>query len=530
MGVSSPRVLVIGVDVGDWSLVRRWTADGTLPVLASLLENGVAGPLETTAAALHVSGWPSLYTGSDVGEHGVYYTFQPEPGLQGYRRFGADSYGRPTFWRLLGEEAVRCTVFDAPYTHPESGYRGVQIFDWGCWAQYGKTRAVPRSILRGLGRAVGSYPLGVEAHDVGLEGLDGEEMARRLTDALPAKARAARWLMEEEPWDLFFVTFGETHAGTHYCWRAGDPEQPLLRELYRALDTAVGELIEAAGPEASVLVVSVDGAGPNHSGWHLLPDVLERLGLLSAGGPDAGSEGEGDPGGGEESGTEEEGAPKWDPVKALRDLLPRDFRKAVARRLPTPIRDALARRVDTAAIDWESTRAFCLPTDLEGCIRVNLRGREPRGIVEPGAEYERVLDRIEEALGELVDPASGRSAVRRVIRSDRAFPGEGRQRLPDLVVIWDPDLPLERLRSPRIGEVAGASPDGRTGTHRPPGFLLARGPAVPGTPLPEGASVLDLAPTLLALFGLEAPSHMAGSAWPEWTLGQLAEKGMGGTS
>ena len=81
-------------------------------------------------------------------------------------------------------------------------------------------------------------------------------------------------------------------------------------------------------------------------------------------------------------------------MKALRDLLPKDFRKSLARKLPTKLRDKLAQRVDTADIDWTRTRAFWLPTDLEGCIRVNLKGREPQGTVEPGAEFERVLDEL----------------------------------------------------------------------------------------------------------------------------------------
>lgn len=527
MSVAAPRILVIGLDVGDGSLIRRWAREGALPVLASLLDGGATSPLETTAEALHVSGWPSLYTGSTVGEHGVYYTFQPAPGLQGYRRFGPGSYGRPTFWRLLSERGVRCTVFDLPYTHPEPGYRGIQLFDWGCWAQYGKTSSQPPAILRRLRRKVGPYPLGMEAHDLGLRGLDGAAMAHRLDSAIPVKARAICWLMEQQPWDLFFTVFGETHPGAHYCWQPDTGgEQLLLKNVYVALDAAVGTIIDSAGPETSVVVVSGDGVGPNHSGWHLLPEVLARLGFTSA----AGGEAEGQVGASArtlaESAPADSGSPagtgpgsrkpRRDLVRAVRDLLPKDFRKALARRLPTTIRDALARRVDTAGIDWGNTRAFCLPTDLEGCIRVNLRGREPLGVVEPGAAYGRVLDEVEQALHELVDPVSGRKAVSRVIRADGAFPGPRRQHLPDLVVIWDPDLPLTRLVSPKLGEVAAESPDGRTGTHRAPGFLVARGPTIPRSAPPAGASVLDVAPTLLTAFGMDPPEHMAGNAWPGW--------------
>ena len=76
-------VLMIGLDMGDGRLLERWAGEGHLPAVAALLRNGRGQPLETTADALHVSGWPSLYTGTHPGEHGVYYTFQPAPGPAG---------------------------------------------------------------------------------------------------------------------------------------------------------------------------------------------------------------------------------------------------------------------------------------------------------------------------------------------------------------------------------------------------------------------------------------------------------------
>ena len=137
------RILVIGLELGDGRLVREWAAAGHLPSLATLIDAGTWGWLETTAEQLHVSAWPSIYTGVGPGEHGVYYTFQPAPGLQGYRRFHEGLYGRPTFWRLLDAAGRRCAVLDAPYTHPEPGFTGIQVFDWGTWAHYLEPQSTP---------------------------------------------------------------------------------------------------------------------------------------------------------------------------------------------------------------------------------------------------------------------------------------------------------------------------------------------------------------------------------------------------
>jgi predicted AlkP superfamily phosphohydrolase/phosphomutase len=311
--------------------------------------------------------------------------------------------------------------------------------------------------------------------------------------------------MQKRPWELFFTVFGETHAAGHYCWSAAlegtarDRGTPMFR-VYEAIDRALGELRAAAGADCTTLVISGDRCGPNLAGWHLLPETLSRL----LGGVRPLDEGQG-----------VRPLQKFDPVKALRDLLPKDFRKSLARRLPTALRDKLAQRVDTANIDWSRTRAYCLPTDLEGYIRINLRGREPQGIVAAGDEYARALHDISSGLLELRNPATGAPAVSRVIAADEAFPGDRRPQLPDLIVQWTADAPIRALESPRIGTVSGESPDTRSGTHRGPGFAAAAGPGVaPGTML-DAAGVLDIAPTLLARLGVAAPGTLAGRAWPE---------------
>lgn len=498
------KILVIGLGVGDGRLLHEWARAGELPTLKGLIDGGAWGWLDTVASELHIAAWPSIYTGVGPGEHGIYFTFQPAPGVQGYRRFHEGLYGRPTFWRLLDEAGRRCTVFDAPFTHPEPGFAGTQLFDWGTWAHFLGTQAMPSEVLGELERACGPYPLGLEAHDIGLQPLDPADTQKRLLAAVPRKAEAACWLMRRAEFDLYLTAFDETHVAAHYCWRASG-EQSLLLPIYVEVDRAVARLIEAAGAGTTVFVVSGDAAAPNHAGWHLLPDVLARLGYFASA----------------ETARPATNAPearrRIDPVRALRDFLPKDFRKALARQLPTRLRDRLAQRVDTATYDWARTRAYCLPTDLEGCIRINLKGREPEGTVEPGAEYEVLCQDLASALRELTDPATGRRVVREVLIVDEVFPGHRRAWLPDLIVLWDSAAPITSLASARIGVVSGASPDARPGTHAGPGFVLMHGPGIRAGETLDQAHILDLAPTILDRLGVAPPEHMTGRIWREAT-------------
>jgi predicted AlkP superfamily phosphohydrolase/phosphomutase len=169
----------------------------------------------------------------------------------------------------------------------------------------------------------------------------------------------------------------------------------------------------------------------------------------------------------------------------------------------------LGAQLQSAAIDWSRTRAFTLPTDLEGCIRINLKGREPQGIVEPGAQYIDLCEEIRARLEELSNPANGACAVREVWVRDEVFSGARQEHLPDLMVTWNDALPFAALASPHIGLVEGASPDPRTGTHSPEGFLLAAGPGIPPHYQGDG-HLLDVAPTVLRLLGIEPPAEMHG--------------------
>ncbi len=211
----------------------------------------------------------------------MYFTFQPARGLQGYQRFHPDMYGTPTFWNVLDREGRRCVVFDPPYSHPEKGFGGSYVHDWGSWAHYLQPGSVPPDLLKKLNRSCGCYPLGLEANDIGLAPLDPVDLEPRLVKSVAAKAQATCWLMRQQPsWQMLFTVFGETHVAGHYLWSESlreDPEQVKVSPMYSvysALDRAIGKMCEAAGPDVTVMILSGDRVGTNHAGWHLLPGIL----------------------------------------------------------------------------------------------------------------------------------------------------------------------------------------------------------------------------------------------------------------
>jgi predicted AlkP superfamily phosphohydrolase/phosphomutase len=505
VGHSADRVLVIGLDMGDLALIEKWSVDGFLPTFRSLMAAGVWGKLKTTAEALHTSSWPTIFTGTLPGKHGVYYPYQPRPGQQQAQHIGPDQYGAPPLWQILDRAGKRCIVLDAPETFPATGFTGVQIFEWGTWAWYWKRMTIPVEIESELTGKFGPYPLKLEAKRLGLAMPKVGNLHRQLIAGAAQKANITKWLMHSRSWDLLLVAFAELHPAGHYLWPENAPVFPSngsasadssahkLRDIYVAVDAAIGEIIKDCGDDVTVFVISGDGVGPNYCAWHLLPQLLSRAGFSRE----------------PSSADTVSGHSKRPLLRRLRDAVPPRLRLEIASRLPWQLRNRLEFQLAAANTDWSRTRAFTLPADREGCIRINLRGREPQGIVEPGSQYEDVCSELTEVLEKLINPATGSAAVRNVCRIDRFFPGERRDHLPDLTVIWNDEDQIREVYSERLGLVSETPVDPRTGTHSPLGFMIARGPRCkPGTI--QAGHIADLAPTLLTHFGINPPSEMDG--------------------
>lgn len=132
-------------------------------------------------------------------------------------------------------------------------------------------------------------------------------------------------------------------------------------------------------------------------------------------------------------------------------------------------------------------------------------GREPDGVVRPGAERKSLSERLARELLALRDADTGQPVVEAVLDSDRQFPGPHRERLPDLFAVWNRRIRPRIVRSPLIGSVPVAPHGFRAGNHVAGGFYVAAGSNIaPGDP-DTSASLIDLAPTVAWLLGTRLP-------------------------
>ena len=323
-------------------------------------------------------------------------------------------------------------------------------------------------------------------------------MRNRLLLAPKRAAEVATALLPEESFDLVWITLSASHIAGHWFLDPSRLPQELLdqavktelnstlSDAYAAVDGALSGILAALPPGADIILLSPTGMVPSTTRTHLLP------GMLRAVLPDKDVE---------SKASKTAGDSLW----RLRAALPTGLRAWVARVLPTPLMLELTARLETKGVDWTKTSAFMMPSGDCGYIRLNLRGRERDGIVEPN-EAAGLLERIVTGLKTFRDP-DGEPAVKHIeFVQDSLGCKNFLHSFPDLIVHWSDRLPphLAGVSSPEFGGVPCPGwGSGRTGEHCDGAWALV----VPGssklvTPT-KPLHIMDVVPTICAVLGVD---------------------------
>jgi len=500
------KLLILGFDGATWTLVRPLMEAGKLPNLAGLVDGGVHGPLRSVPNMRSAAAWTSFMTGTNPGKHGVYEFYERVPG-EYQVRFVNGSWRRGlAFWEILGDEARlaggeprRVGIANVPMTYPAGEVNGFLIAGLDAPGKESKGFTYPPGLIRNIESAVGEYILEPGVTGMMVAGNEaGAEAA--LLRSIDQRKKAFLHLMQEQPWDLFVAVFRETDTAHHCFWQYLEPEKvgrevaadspfrQTIDKVYQRLDEALGEILGALPADTVVMVMSDHGFSFRQYGTSCLNGLLERHGLLefrSSGG-----------GGG--------GLLKR-AYRGVEGLLGRGAKEKLVRLFPK-LRDRVQSRLFFSRIDWKKTRAYS--DGVMPVVWINLKGRDPDGIVEPGAAYDAVVSEVTEALLAARDVTTGRRVVEAVHHRDAIYEGACVEAAPDLLVEWKDDEPVLGLVPGDGGAaVMPEFPTGEftviTGEHRPDGIFVMQGPGVRSGEALEGLSIMDIAPTVL--FGMGAP-------------------------
>lgn len=509
----SARVLFIGLDAAEPGLLRAGIAAGRLPNLRALTGAGMSGSLGNCMLTLPGAVWPEIVSGVSCGTLPRF--FHPRQIVTGSAAprplTAADVAGDPTFWGVASAQGRRVAVVDLPHTPLSASLNGVQVVEYGLHDRHFGTASHPPSLIAELVSRHGDYTVPSCDHYGGTAATN----LRLLDDLLAGLERKTSLLLDllqRDEWDLFACAFSESHCVGHWCWHYSDPSHwgyepgapPALIDavatVYARLDAAVGRLIAAASATSTIVLAS-HGMAPYVAGYQLLPEVLARLGFSS------GPAGRG---------------------SALRDLqnrakhwVPRRYWERLGRLVvEQPLVRALVRPLQSGSgalffpLESPATRAVYVPNNTIGAIRLNLKGREPFGCVEPGADAAQVMRTLRAALLALTQPSSGQPIISEVVTADEVFGPAHHPDVPDLIVRFRQDLGLldtcESAAAGRVHVPVGSRWGRRTGDHSPRSAVWMSGDGCTPGAVCEPGTLLDVAPTILQALGCEPPAFLDG--------------------
>lgn len=432
--IKPTRMLAIALDAAEPAFVRRLMQLGRMPCLARLRAEGKWFSVESNARLGSGSVWPTFITGHDAAAHGVYGEWVWCPETMGIIRYSGD--GLTPFWQQLNEQGASIGILDVPFMPLINLRDGFEISEWGPHdVVHAVTEASPNDVAARIGKEIPIHPLQSPPAVTGPGDYQNlEKIAQTCLDGARLRGEVFRNLLTEKRPDLSMVAFPEVHRSSHYLWHTVEPDHHLYRnngfgalratkpdiaDIYQEIDRQIGEMMATVGEDTPVMVFSLHGMRPTHGTPDFLTPLMCEWGYARmANWSDQG----------------------WgDRLKSLfgkaKRNLPGPVKKLYYQLTPATTTHRLARTTMLPLYDWSKTRAFSLPTDQNGWIRINLSGREASGIV-PADEYEELCNELESKLKGLVTE-DGKRLVSKTFRTAASVEQALGQRVPDIVVHWE---------------------------------------------------------------------------------------------
>lgn len=495
---------MVGLDATDAKVIQMLAARGYMPHLGALLARGRFVRLESPAHLYAGGVWPTFYTSQALPWHGVFHSKQWRPdAMRVEAPTNAWVPARP-LWESFTDDADKVCVVDVPMVlDVPVKVDGVSVNGWGTHDLL-RRGSWPPDLWRELRTRFGNPRMAAEqfGHQ---SSRSLSELKQMLIDSTHQQLDLAVHLLNSRPWRFGCVILGATHRVGHYLWDldqapaayaagarlvCGLPTD--LVDVYACVDEALGRLTAAAPDDALIMAFSAHGMGPN-SGWSdLFADIVAALQHLETGRP-----------------------PPTSRLYRLKRRVPHHWIRPLLTRLPKPLSEQLTKLWSTRMYDWRTTRFFPVPMDAAGYVRINLKGREAQGIVEP-AEYDQLCGQLEKWIGGLRDAETGEGITGPIVcayrDADPAAPA--RHLLPDLVIPFSGRRAMESRRLV-CSELPGFEyrvprqlPSGRSGNHTDGAWLVAQGPGVLPGEATTRHNIIDILPTALQWLG-RAPDPRA---------------------
>ncbi len=496
MNLPCPKVTVIGLDGATFDVIGPWLAEGKLPVLQSLISDGVSGKLKSTIPPMSPVAWPSFYTGVNPGSHGIFDFFAPKRKIpfQVIMNCGLNCHATP-FWKYFDNAGYKVGIINVPMTFPPDKLKKGFMISGLDTPDFESNFTWPHSLKDEILKNIGKYI--IEVKHTPETTSDPDKYLDLIFEAIDLREKTALYLLDKYKPDVFTIIFTSTDRAQHTLWKYMYPghsryvpgfENHVLK-IFQRVDQALGRILEKTGKQGDIIIMSDHG----FQSVEKTIDLNEWL--------------------------RENGYQTLKKINSM-DIMKfygRDIYKKIMKKLPGfSISDSNWQIEEL--IDWEKTKAYYV--GAWGCLFINLAGREPYGIVQPGEEYDALTDELQKKLASLTDTENKKKVIKSIYKNTQIYTGPLLDKSPDLTIIWNKDYNgaktiFDRSRNMLKSKKVITPSNKFSGDHEENGIFVFNSPRGKTNITIENAEIIDICPTLFYLLGEKVPTYLDGQVLTE---------------
>ena len=458
------RVMVIGLDCAEPELVfNRWLDQ--LPNIRSLIDHGAYGRLRSCDPPITVPAWAVMTSSKKPGTLGIYgFRNRADHSYENHVIANSTAIKVDRVWDILSRHDKRVILLGIPQTFPPTPVNGILVGDF-LTPDTKSDYTYPSEFKNEISKVVGDYVLDVREFRSDKK----DSILKEIFEMTRKRFQLARYLLAEKEWDYFMMVeigvdriqhaFWACMDKTHRNYRGGNCYENAILDYYRLVDSEIGELLKFADKSTTVFVVS------------------------------------------------DHGAQKMEGSICINEWLIKEGYLAVLEMPTTPTPFAKLK------VDWSKTKAWG-DGGYYSRIFLNLKGREPQGIVDP-SEYDRLRWELIEKI-EAIPDEQGRPIGTKVFRPEELYQTRNGV-APDLLVYfgnlaWRSAGTVGRNSIHTFENDTGPD-DANHGQHGI--FIVKPAGGKGGTVQLQGLEIQDVAPTILKILDLPIPDDMEGKVIQE---------------
>ncbi len=498
------KLIVIGIDGATPDLMFPWMDEGKLPNFCKIKENGVIGKLNSVPNQRSAAAWSSFITGVNPGKHGIFEFYERVPLSHDICFTKTTSREGISFWKYLSENNKKVVVVNVPMTYPAEKVNGCVISGLDAPGKDSPGFAYPEGLMDDVEQHTGTYIQEPGVISMVVKGQTQSAVDKIIT-SVQQRGKSVRYLMGKYDWDTVVAVFRETDPAQHCFWNhmehGNSDMKDAIFKVYREIDNEIGKILDAAGSDCRVMVMSDHGFGFRQHGNGCLNQWLEQAGFLKFKQ--------------KKSGSLVSSTLKF-AYQALEKMLSRRMKERLFRMVPGLI-SKVQSRFFFASIDWDHTIAY--GDNVMPVIWLNTSDLSPNG-VQPD-EIESVIAELKkELMDNCVDVETQQPVIEWVKHRGEIYSGPRTNDAPDLLIRWKESQKIAGLCHGREGKPIYPQYPTReflvnTGDHRPMGIFMLQGSGIKKNMEIDGMDIVDVTAAAVYLNHLPIPEFIEGKIRPQ---------------